>query len=234
MQVNMTFLPDHVRFKPIATKDGIQSLNQFVRWEDIVSAKLKGVCIRVKRKNVWSSFLVPVPPDDYLRVKSQVLAFAPKGNPLREIFDSLEGPPEYQRINKVGLVSGIVIIIIGLILFYIVSYAGEPVNIEKMKPTLRLADVPTEILTSCRDGYGKIADIGEEAEISDVHMNNKPRAKLLLVCKHEDQAIEVFCIKGSYSPSIVHVRATKRNGKWIVNDNTKQPSHTVNVKCSQS
>lgn len=103
---------------------------------------------------------------------------------------------------------------------------------------LKISDVPNQVLSPCRDSQGKIADIGEDANISDV-VDWRPRSRLIKICKYEDRSWILTCHKGSYAPFFVKVVAQlKKDGKLKVAEEHIEGVYTslneqMNMTCEQ-
>lgn len=101
------------------------------------------------------------------------------------------------------------------------------------KAKRKVPSVPPEVISPCLDTFGRIDGLDEQATKSNPPAlgGDMPYATLIMVCNYSEDHIEIFCGKSGYSPSIVRVEGKRKNGKWTVTDNTKQPSHEVKVEC---
>ncbi|WII71636.1 hypothetical protein QJS83_14295 [Bdellovibrio sp. 22V] len=118
----MTMLPEDILQRPFAAKEGLKSLNEFVRWEDIKSARIKHWYIEVKRKNSWFPMKVPLHVSDYPRFRQLVLQNAPVGNPFREVIEKNETIPKVHLSHLANfriIILGVLRILTCLWLLYI-------------------------------------------------------------------------------------------------------------------
>lgn len=75
---------------------------------------------------------------------------------------------------------------------------------------IRALEVPKEVIKTCLDVNGRIADRDEKWEYSDAIMDpNLPRSKMLLACKYADGSWYLKCEKGGFSLRHLQFRITK-------------------------
>lgn len=86
----------------------------------------------------------------------------------------------------------------------------------------RLKDIPEEVIMHCRDRFGKIADIGQPWNFSDV-FSPLPSAILRKACLKNETLWIVSCELGGYA--IVHrlVEVQQTNSKWHKTKSEESP-----------
>lgn len=111
----------------------------------------------------------------------------------------------------------------------IVLFLFVLISVESVYADVKLADIPDSLRSQCKDPYGRLADIGENWDPTDVvSLNRPPNAVLLSACKTSQQ-VQIICGIGGYVTQYMKLTAmwnykTKKWGKIskeMLNTSTK-------------
>jgi hypothetical protein len=104
------------------------------------------------------------------------------------------------------------------------SFSAHAEKFEKLK------SIPNEVVKYCYDSSGRIADKGQQWEISDAGNGALPQSILVGACKHSKSEWSVLCQKGGYASTYLLVKVRKEKSGWKKIDENQSPNQPE-LKC---
>ncbi|MGZ3771973.1 MAG: hypothetical protein ACXVCP_20090 [Bdellovibrio sp.] len=94
----------------------------------------------------------------------------------------------------------------------------------------KLKSIPNEVVKYCYDSSGRIADKGQQWEVSDSADGVHPRSVLVGACKHSKTEWSILCQKGGYASTYLLARAKKEKSGWKKIEENQSPNQPE-MKC---